>query len=31
MRIDFDEINKILSVFLNSKEPFITLRDLNFF
>ncbi|WP_373225874.1 DUF2513 domain-containing protein [Enterobacter cloacae complex sp. ESBL7] len=31
MRIDFDELNKILSVFLNSKEPFITLRDLDFF
>ncbi|ELW8974011.1 TPA: DUF2513 domain-containing protein [Yersinia enterocolitica] len=31
MQIDFDVIKKITTVFLDSPEPFITLKELNFF
>lgn len=31
MKIDFDEINNILSTFIDADTPFITLRDLGFF
>lgn len=30
MQIDFDVIKKITTVFLDSPEPFITLKELNF-
>ncbi|EHK1092708.1 DUF2513 domain-containing protein [Salmonella enterica subsp. enterica serovar Poona] len=31
MKIDFDEINNILSTFIDADTPFITLRELGFF
>ncbi|MBQ0956947.1 DUF2513 domain-containing protein [Serratia symbiotica] len=31
MKIDYEEIKEIMSVFLKKPEPFITIKDLNFF
>ncbi len=31
MQIDFDEIKRILAVFIEAPAPFITLKDLDFF
>lgn len=31
MQIDFDEIKRILAVFIEAPTPFITLKDLDFF